>query len=49
MSEREILELDVVFVGAGPANLAAAYHLAKLVERHNARAAFAAIYFGPHD
>jgi electron-transferring-flavoprotein dehydrogenase len=33
--EREVLELDVVFVGAGPASLAGAYHLAKLVEAHN--------------
>jgi len=35
MAERETLELDVVFVGAGPASLAGAYHLAKRVERHN--------------
>ncbi|RMH21924.1 MAG: electron transfer flavoprotein-ubiquinone oxidoreductase [Acidobacteria bacterium] len=34
--ERETLELDVVFVGAGPASLAGAYHLGKLIERHNA-------------
>ena len=27
MIEREQLEMDVVFVGAGPANLAAALHL----------------------
>ena len=33
--EREVLELDVVFVGAGPASLAGAYHLAGLIERHN--------------
>ncbi len=33
---RETLDLDVVFVGAGPASLAGAYHLAKLIERHNA-------------
>jgi len=33
--EREALELDVVFVGAGPASLAGAYHLARLIERHN--------------
>jgi electron-transferring-flavoprotein dehydrogenase len=37
MSERETLEIDVLFVGAGPANLAGAYHLAKLIERHNAQ------------
>jgi len=38
MSEngRESLEVDVLFVGAGPANLAAAYHLACKVEEHNA-------------
>ena len=35
VQEREVLELDIVFVGAGPASLAGAYHLAKLVERHN--------------
>src|SRR6266700_4881186 len=33
--ERESLEMDVVFVGAGPANLSGAFHLAKLVRRHN--------------
>jgi len=33
--ERESLEMDVVFVGAGPANLSGAYHLARLVKRHN--------------
>lgn len=37
MSEegREVLEMDVVFVGAGPASLAGAYHLARLIEDHN--------------
>jgi len=35
--DREILEVDVLFVGAGPANLAAAYRLAQLVQEHNAR------------
>ncbi len=33
--EREVLDLDVVFVGAGPASLAGAYHLGKLIEAHN--------------
>jgi len=33
--ERETLELDIVFVGAGPASLSGAYHLAKLIEHHN--------------
>ena len=30
--ERETLELDVLFVGAGPASLAGAYHLARLAK-----------------
>ena len=34
--ERDTLEIDVLFVGAGPASLAGAYHLAKLVAKHNA-------------
>ena len=33
--EREQLEMDVVFVGAGPANLAAALHLKNSVDEHN--------------
>jgi electron-transferring-flavoprotein dehydrogenase len=33
--ERETLEFDVVFVGAGPANLSGAYHLTKLIKEHN--------------
>ncbi|HTK32144.1 MAG TPA: electron transfer flavoprotein-ubiquinone oxidoreductase [Candidatus Saccharimonadaceae bacterium] len=33
--EREILEFDVQFVGAGPAGLAGAIHLSNLIERHN--------------
>ncbi|MCB1055226.1 MAG: electron transfer flavoprotein-ubiquinone oxidoreductase [Acidobacteria bacterium] len=35
MSEREVLEMDVLFVGAGPASMAGAYHLAQLIARHN--------------
>ena len=35
MIEREQIEMDVVFVGAGPANLAAALHLKNEVKRHN--------------
>ncbi len=38
MNERETLEIDVLFVGAGPASLAGAYHLASLLRRHNAKA-----------
>jgi electron-transferring-flavoprotein dehydrogenase len=33
--ERESLEMDVVFVGAGPANLSGALHLARLIGQHN--------------
>ena len=33
--ERETLDLDVLFVGAGPASLAGAYRLATLVAEHN--------------
>lgn len=33
--EREIMEVDVLFVGAGPATLAGAYHLQNLVNAHN--------------
>jgi len=34
--EREVLEFDVQWIGAGPAGLAGAIHLADLIERHNA-------------
>src|SRR3989441_10000426 len=37
--ERETLEFDVLFVGAGPANLSGALHLARLVKSHNDRVA----------
>ncbi len=36
--EREQLTVDVLFVGAGPANLAAAYRLAKILEGQNREA-----------
>jgi electron-transferring-flavoprotein dehydrogenase len=36
--QRETLDIDVLFVGAGPASLAGAYHLARLLKEHNARA-----------
>ncbi|MFL6373575.1 MAG: NAD(P)/FAD-dependent oxidoreductase, partial [Pyrinomonadaceae bacterium] len=35
MTEREQISMDVVFVGAGPANLAAALHLKSEIKRHN--------------
>lgn len=35
MSEREQIEMDVVFVGAGPANLAAALHLKRSIAEHD--------------
>lgn len=34
--ERESLEMDVVYVGAGPANLASSLHLSRLIAQHNA-------------
>ena len=34
--ERETLEADVLIVGAGPAGLACALHLSRLIEQHNA-------------
>ncbi len=33
--ERESIEMDVLFVGAGPASLSGALHLARLVSEHN--------------
>ena len=35
MIEREVLELDVLFVGAGPASLAGAVHLQRLLRRYD--------------
>ncbi len=34
-TEREILDVDVLFVGAGPASLAGAYHLGAMIETYN--------------
>jgi electron-transferring-flavoprotein dehydrogenase len=36
--EREILEMDVLLVGAGPANLSCALHLTNLINAHNEHA-----------
>ena len=33
--QREQLEADVLIVGAGPAGLACALHLANLIKKHN--------------
>lgn len=33
--QRETMEMDVLFVGAGPATLSAAIHLQNLIEKHN--------------
>jgi electron-transferring-flavoprotein dehydrogenase len=41
--EREKLEVDVLFVGAGPANLASAWKLAKLLEERGQEAEIAVI------
>ena len=35
MIEREQIPMDVVFVGAGPANLAAALHLKNEIKKHD--------------
>jgi electron-transferring-flavoprotein dehydrogenase len=37
--ERESIEMDVVFVGAGPANLSGALHLARLISEHDSEVA----------
>jgi len=37
MVERESLDIDVLFVGAGPASLSGALHLARLIKAHNER------------
>ena len=38
-TERESLDFDIVFIGAGPANLTSALHLQHLVNRHNSETA----------
>jgi electron-transferring-flavoprotein dehydrogenase len=37
--QRDVIDVDILIVGAGPAGLAAAYHLTTLIKDHNARAA----------
>ena len=41
--EREVLEIDVLFVGAGPACLAGAYHLAQKMKEKGEEIAIAVI------
>jgi electron-transferring-flavoprotein dehydrogenase len=41
MQDREILEVDVLFVGAGIASLSGALHLKNLIRDHNAKIAAA--------
>ena len=38
--EREVLEFDVQFIGAGPAGLAGAIHLTQLIEKHKEQPRF---------
>lgn len=33
--QRDVMDMDVLFVGAGPSGLAGAYHLARLIKTHN--------------
>src|SRR5262249_25590999 len=40
-TERDTLEMDILLVGAGPANLSCALHLTNLINRHNETAAAA--------
>lgn len=40
--KREVFEVDVLLVGAGPACLAAAYHLSRLIAEHNSSASSSA-------
>ncbi|HVF59977.1 MAG TPA: electron transfer flavoprotein-ubiquinone oxidoreductase [Thermoanaerobaculia bacterium] len=44
--ERETLELDVLFVGAGPASLAGAYHLARLAAEQKLEVSIAVLEKG---
>jgi electron-transferring-flavoprotein dehydrogenase len=37
MEERDVMEVDVLFVGGGVASLSGALHLTSLIEKHNAK------------
>ena len=39
VQDRQSLEFDIVFIGAGPANLASAIHLQRLLKQHNSQSA----------
>ena len=41
--DREVLEVDILFVGAGPASLAGALHLSQLIKKENINASIAII------
>ena len=43
MAEREVLDLDVLFVGAGPASLAGAIHLKRLLSKSGTEASVAVL------
>ena len=43
MAEREVLDLDVLFVGAGPASLAGAIHLKRLLHESGQEASVAVL------
>ena len=43
MAEREILDVDVLFVGAGPASLAGAIHLKRLLRESDQKASVAVL------
>ena len=39
VQDRQSLEFDIVFIGAGPANLASAIHLQRRLKQHNSQSA----------
>ncbi len=46
--DREVVEVSVVFVGGGPASLAGAIHLARMVDAHAAKVAKGEAQWGPN-